>query len=183
MICTNYYMNINELKEKYTKAHEAYLKHKDTNGTNNIEAQFIPEALNWLKKIRPTSTFIVNNDNFMNYLGIDIFEITADGSVFSIDLKICIHCKNDEVLCDGWKHTGNTFYKATDVKINYMFLFINEDNYILLPFKSVANNIPPNEECFYMRRDLYKTTSKFILDTKPYRRRIKDYRGERKYEH
>ena len=165
-------MTINELKDKYKKAHEIYLKYKDVNKTNNTEALFIPEALIWLKKIRPTSTFITNNDNFLNFLGIDIFEITANGEVYTIDLKTCIHCKNDEVLCDGWKHTGNLFYRATDVKINDMFLFINEDNYILLPFKDVANNIPPNEECFYLKRDLYKTTSKFLLDTKSCRKLI-----------
>ena len=174
-------MNITQLREKYKNAHEAYLKYKDTNQTNNIEAQYLPEALAWLKKIRPTSTFIVNNDNFMNYLGIDIFEITACGSVYTIDLKTCIHCKDDEVLCDGWKHTDNLYYKATDVKINDMFLFINEDSYILLPFNSVANSIPSKEECFYLRRDLYKTTSKFILDTKSYRRIKDDRRAEENF--
>lgn len=165
-------MTLNELKDKYKKAHEIYLKYKDVNKTNNTEALFIPEALTWLKKIRPTSTFIANNDNFLNFLGIDIFEITANGEVYTIDLKTCIHCKNDEVLCDGWKHTGNLFYRATDVKVNDMFLFINEDNYILLPFKDVANNIPPKEECFYLKRDLYKTTSKFLLDTRSCRKLI-----------
>ena len=169
---------LKDLKEKYNKAHEAYLKYKDTNGTNNIEAQYTDEALNWLKKIRPSSTFILNNDNFLNYLGCDIFEITSDGKVYTIDLKICVHCKNDEVLCDGWKHSDNIYYKATDVKLNDMFLFINEDNYILVPFNSVAKNIPPKEECFYMKRDLYKTTSKFILDTKLCRRR-KEQRNDK----
>lgn len=35
-------MTINELREKYEKAHSAYLRHKDTNGTNNVEAEFLP---------------------------------------------------------------------------------------------------------------------------------------------
>lgn len=174
-------MTINELKDKYSKAHEAYLKYKDINKTNNTEALFTPEALAFLRKIRPSSTFTLNNDNFLNYLGVDIFEKTASGEVYTIDLKICIHCKNDEVLCDGWKHTGNVFYKATDVKVNDMFLFINENNYILLPFKSVANTIPPIEDCFYLKRDLYKTTSKFILDTKLYRRIKYDRRADKDF--
>ena len=44
-------MNVIELKEKYKKAHEAYLKYKDTNGTNCIETKFLPEVLAFYKSI------------------------------------------------------------------------------------------------------------------------------------
>jgi hypothetical protein len=43
-------MNIIELKEKYKIAHEAYLEYKDTNQTNNIEAQYIDEVKSILQK-------------------------------------------------------------------------------------------------------------------------------------
>lgn len=168
-------MTINELKEKYEKAHQAYLQYKDTNVTNNVEAQYMPEVLVWLKKIRPTSTFILNNDNFLNYLGVDIIEISITGDVQTIDVKICQYCEKDDVLCDGWKHSDNIYYKATDVKVNDYFLFVNKDNYIIVPFKEVEKNIPKKEDCFYMKRDLCKTTLKYIFDTKHCRR----YKDER----
>jgi len=167
-------MNINELKDKYNKAHEAYLKYKDTNKTNNTEALFIPEALAFLQEYKPNSKFIVNDDNFLNYLGGDILEVTVDGKIKIWDIKICQHFENFEVLCDGWKHSDNIYYKATDVKINDYFLFMNKDYFIVLPFRTVENNIPPKEGCFYMKRDLYKTTMKFVLDTKYYRKYYKE---------
>lgn len=163
-------MNIIELKEKYKIAHEAYLKYKDTNGTNVVETQLLPEVLAFLQEYRPYSKFIVNDDNFLNYLGVDIFEITVDGKVKTWDIKICQHFENFKVLCDGWKHSDNIYYKATDVKINDYFLFVNKDYFIMLPFRTIENNIPPKEGCFYMKRDLYKTTLKFVLDTKYYRK-------------
>jgi len=51
---------------------------------------------------------------------------------------------------------------------------MNKDYFIVLPFRTVENNIPPKEECFYMKRDLYKTTMKFVLDTKYYRKYYKE---------
>ena len=44
----------------------------------------------------------------------------------------------------------------------------------MLPFRTVENNIPPKESCFYMKRDLCKTTLKFVLDTKYYRKYYKE---------
>ena len=167
-------MTIPQLKEKYKYAHEAYMKHKDTNRTNNVEAQYLPEVLAFLQEYKPNSKFIVNDDNFLNYCGCDIFEITSDGKVKTWDIKICQHCKDFEVLCDGWKHTDNIYYKATDVKLNDYFLFVNKDYYIVLPFRTIEYNIPPKEACFFMHRDLYKTTAKFVFDTKYYRKYYKE---------
>ena len=171
-------MTINELREKYEKAHSAYLRHKDTNGTNNVEAEFLPEVLDFLQEYKPNSKFIVNDDNFLNYCGCDLIEVTSDKKVKLWDIKICQHFENFEVLCDGWKHSDNIYYKATDVKLNDYFLFVNKDYFIVLPFRTVEENIPPKERCFYLKRDLYKTTSKFVLDTRYYR---KYYTGRHYY--
>lgn len=167
-------MNIKELKDKYYKAHEVYLKYKDTNQTNNIEAQYMPEVVAFLQEYKPNSKFIVNDDNFLNFIGTDIIEVTPDGKVKLWDIKVCRHLENFEVLCDGWRHNDNIYYKATDVKINDYFLFINKDYFIVLPFRTIENNIPPKEECFYMKRDLYKTTLKFVFDSKYYRKYYKE---------
>ena len=174
-------MTIPQLKERYINAHNAYLEYRYTNKTNNTEAQFMPEAIAFLKEYHPQSRFIVNNDNFLNYCGCDIIEVSADNKVFIWDLKVCKYYKDFNVLCDGWKHSSDNilYYKATDVKLNDFFLFINADNFIVLPFDTVENNIPPKEDCFFMRRDLYKTTSKFVLDTKYFR---KYYKERKKYD-
>ena len=167
-------MTLNELKDKYNKAHEAYLKYKDNNRTNSIEASYLPEVVAFLQEYRPDSKFIINDDNFLNYLGADVLEVTVDGKVKIWDIKICQYLENFEVLCDGWKHTDNIYYKATDVKLNDYFLFVNKDYFIVLPFRTIENNIPPKESCFYMKRDLYKTTLKFVFDTKYYRKYYKE---------
>ena len=176
---TNYNMELTEIKDKYNKAHEYFLKHKDFNGTNVVEAQLLPEVLAFLQEYKPNSKFFVNDDNLLNYCGIDVFEITSDGKVKTWDIKICQFQKEFNVLCDGWKHSDNIYYKATDVKLNDYFLFVNADYFIVLPFRTIENNIPPKEACFYMKRDLYKTTLKFIFDTKFYRKYYKKRkRGE-----
>lgn len=167
-------MDLNDLREKYNKAHEAYLQYKDTNGTNNVEAQFLPEVLSFLQEYKPDSKFIINDDNFLNYIGGDLLEVTVDGKVKIWDIKICQHFENFEVLCDGWKHSDNIFYRATDVKLNDYFLFVNKDYFIVLPFRTIEDNIPPKEDCFYMKRDLYKTTLKFVLDAKYHRKYYKE---------
>lgn len=164
MICTNYNMNINELKEKYTKAHEAYLKHKDTNGTNNIEAQFIPEALANLQKQFPNGTIITVPDCFLNYAGAD-FIVSIGNHLYTYDLKVCQHLQGTEVMIDAYKHDkqGN-WYNALDDKLNDYFIFINADNLIIVPTNYIRKRIPPKEQCFFLTRDLYKTTMKAVID-------------------
>lgn len=167
-------MNLQDLKDKYNKAHEAYLKYKDTNKTNNTEQQYMPEIMLFLKEIKPNSTFIINSDNFLNFLGVDIIEQTSSGTVFTYDVKVCQYQEDFNILCDGWKRNGNEYYKATDIKINDYYLFLNKSYYIIIPTKYIDANIPSMEKCFYMRRDLYKTTSKFILDTNYIRKYYKE---------
>ncbi len=157
-------MNINELKDKYNKAHEAYLKYKDTNQTNNIEAQFLPEVLEYLKETLNGYTIIVVPDCFLNFLGCDI--IASKGErIILYDLKICQHLYNTEVMIDGYKHdTKGNWYNALDDKINDFFIFVNHDNIIVTTAKAIRNRIPKEEDCFFLRRDLYHTTKKAIID-------------------
>lgn len=163
-------MEINELKEKYAKAHAAYLKHKDTNQTNNTEALFIDEAVKCLKG--QNNNVITVPDCLLNYLGID-FIVESGSFVTTYDLKVCQHLNGTEVLIDAYKHDnyGNWFC-ALDNKINDYFIFINADNIIIVPFKTIRNKIPPMEECFFMKRDLYKTTKKAIVDLSDCRKLI-----------
>ena len=165
-------MNINELKDKYNKAHEAYLKYKDINKTNNTEALFIPEALKCLQSQFPNDTIITTPDCFLNYIGID-FIVARENALFSYDLKVCQHLHNTEVLIDAYKHDENgNWFCALDNKANDYFMFINADNIIIIPAKIIRNKIPQIEDCFFMKRDLYKTTKKAVIDVKDCRKLI-----------
>lgn len=157
-------MNIIDLINKYKYAHEAYLKHKDTNCTNNIEAQFIPETLENLKKQFPNGTIITVPDSFLNYVGADFIVQNMD-HLYIYDLKVCQHLHGTEVMIDAYKHDkqGN-WYNALDDKLNDYFIFINADNLIIVPTNYIRKRIPPKEECFFLKRDLYKTTMKAVID-------------------
>ena len=159
-------MTINELREKYNKAHSAYLKYKDTNKTNVTEAQFLPIILQYKKQIFGEKDIMFMPDCFMNYLGADI--ITSDGSV--IDIKVCQYCRGTEVLIDAYSKPNN--HKTTEDKINDFYIFINHDNIIIVRREDIEKLIPPIEKCFYMKRDLYKTKLKAIVDTKSIRKLI-----------
>lgn len=163
---TNYIdMNsINDLKDKYAKAHEAYLKYKDTNKTNNIEAQFMPEVLAYLNESLKGYVIIMIPDCLLNFLGLDIIAVRNE-RIITYDVKICQHLHNNEVMVDGWKHDkqGN-WYNALDDKLNDFFIFVNNDNIIVTTAKAVRNRIPPESECFFLRRDLYHTTKKAVID-------------------
>lgn len=156
--------SINDLKDKYAKAHEAYLKYKDTNKTNNIEAQFLPEVLAYLKETLNGYVIIVLPDCFLNFLGIDI--IASKGErIMLYDLKVCQYLHNNEVMIDAYKHDkqGN-WYNALDDKLNDFFIFVNHDNIIVTTAKAIRNRIPKEDDCFFLRRDLYHTTKKAVID-------------------
>ena len=159
-------MNLNELREKYNKAHSAYLQYKDTNGTNNVEAQFLPIILMYKKQIFGDKEIMFMPDCFLNYLGCDI--ISSDGNVY--DLKVCQYCKGTEVLIDAYSKPDN--HKSLDDKVNDMFIFINADNIIITNRCDIYKLVPPIEDCFYMKRDLYKTKLKAVVDTKSIRKLI-----------
>lgn len=163
-------MELKELKEKYNKAHQAYLEYKDTNKTNNVEAQYLPEIASSLKEIFPTCNIMILGDNILNYLGVDV--IIDDGkSQMFIDVKVCQYCHNNEVIIDAYKHDNKgNWFPATDVKLNNWFCFLNADNIILVPSSFVK--IPPIEECFFYKRDLYKTTMKATINLSGIRRRV-----------
>lgn len=159
-------MTINELKEKYNKAHSAYLQYKDTNKTNNTEAQFLPIILLHKDEIFGNKEIMFMPDCFMNYLGADI--ISSDGAVF--DVKVCQYCRGTEVLIDCYSKPNN--HKTTDDKINDFYIFINHDNIIIVRREDIEKLIPPVEKCFYLKRDLYKTKLKAVVDTKSIRKLI-----------
>ena len=157
-------MTINELKDKYEKAHEAYLQYKDTNGTNNVEAQFLPVLFMYKKQIFGDKDVIIIPDSFLNYLGVDF--VASDGTTY--DLKVCQYCKGTEVLIDAYSKPNN--HRSIEDKINDYFIFVNADNIIITPRKEIEKIIPPVEKCFYMKRDVYKTKLKAIVDTKSIRK-------------
>ena len=159
-------MTINELREKYEKAHSAYLRHKDTNGTNNVEAEFLPILFMYKKQIFGDKDVMIIPDSFLNYLGSDF--VTSDGVTY--DLKVCKYCKGTEVLIDAYSKPDN--HLSVDDKINDFFIFINSDNIIITSKDEIRKLVPPVEECFYMKRDLYKTKLKAIVDTKSIRKLI-----------
>lgn len=153
-------MNITQLREKYKNAHEAYLKYKDTNQTNNIEAAFIPEILKAMNR----DLFVVP-DCLLNYLGADLVDLKTG---YTYDIKVCQHLHGTEVMIDAYKKNEI----ALDSKINNAFVFLNADNIIIVPFKYVYDKIPPREECFYLKRDLYHTTLKAVIDVKDCRKLV-----------
>ena len=159
-------MTINELREKYENAHSAYLRHKDTNGTNNVEAEFLPILFMYKKQIFGDKDVMIMPDSFLNYLGCDF--VTSDG--VSYDLKVCKYCKGTEVLIDAYSKPDN--HLSVDDKINDFFIFINYDNIIITRKEEIRKLVPPVEKCFYMKRDLYKTKLKAIVDTKSIRKLI-----------
>lgn len=148
-------MVITELREKYKKAHETYLKYKDTNHTNNIEQQYMPEILSLL----PLKHLYTTPDCFLNYLGVDLIDLDT-GKTF--DVKICRHLTGTQVMIDAYKKG----YKAVDCKINDYFVFLNSTNCIVATSDTISRLIPPETECFYLKRDLYQTTKKAIVDLK-----------------
>ena len=160
-------MEINQLREKYNKAHSAYLQYKDTNGTNNVEAQFLPVLFMYKKQVFGDKDVIVIPDSFLNYLGVDF--VASDGTTY--DLKVCQYCKGTEVLIDAYRHDdkGNWFC-ALDNKINDFFIFVNNDNIIIVPTKEIIKKIPSIKDCFFKKRNLYKKTKKAIIDVKDCRK-------------
>ena len=161
-------MELNELKEKYNKAHDAYLKYKDTNKTNNIEQQFLPEIMECIKKNFPNSEAMIMGDNILNYLGVDVI---IDGGKMIADIKVCQHCNGNNVIIDAYKHDENgNWFPAYNNKLNNWFIFLNADNIIFVPASFIK--IPPIEECFFFNRDIYKTTLKANIDLSNVRKRV-----------
>lgn len=156
--------SINDLKDKYAKAHEAYLKYKDTNKTNNIEAKFMPEVLAYLNESLKGYVIIMIPDCLLNFLGLDIIAVRNE-RIITYDVKICQHLHNNEVMIDAYKHDkyGN-WYCALDDKINDFFIFVNADNIIITTAKAIRNRLPKEEDCFFLTRDIYHTTKKAIID-------------------
>lgn len=161
-------MTIQQLKNKYKNAHQIYLKYRYSNNTNNIEVQNAPEIKKVLSEFFPNSVIIPNNDNFLNYIGID-YIIYYKEKVITVDSKICNNVQENKVMIDAFKKDidGN-LVKATEFKVNDFYLFKNYDNFHLVSVKEIENlmnkeDVQP-KDCFYLSRDLYKTTMKYIAN-------------------
>ena len=64
-------MKARDYKNKYNKAHSAYMRYKDTNGTNCVEAEYLEEAIKTLQTMFPGFSIITVPDHVLNYLGAD----------------------------------------------------------------------------------------------------------------
>lgn len=162
-------MDLNELKLKYQTAHRAYLNYKDINKTNNIEAEFVEKLKPYHKQIFGTEDISYLPDCFLNYVGVDYID-PKTGKTW--DLKVCQHLHGTEVLIDAYKHdkAGN-WYNALNDKINDLFIFVNADNIIIVNADDIRNRIDQGGlETFFMKRDIYQTTKKAVIDLRGIRK-------------
>lgn len=164
-------MNLLELRNKYQKAHDTYLKYQHTNKTNDIEASNMPLILSWLSELSPSWNFIETPDCLLNYIGIDIIGTYKD-KLSTYDVKICNgdgrgnRLTGNNVLVDVLKkdNKGNWHYAFED-KINDLFIFKNADYLFLVNAETIMKKISSldESELFFMPRDLKQTTKKAII--------------------
>lgn len=153
-------MNIHKLREKYAKAHAAYLRHKDTNKTNNIEAKFLPMAEEFLRanfdEVMPVG------DCLLNYLGGD-FIVRKGGDTYTVDLKVCQGYSGFHVMVDARRKDENGNWEhALNNKVTDLFLFINKSAIMLVPYQIIYDKVAKlrDDEMFHLNRDLYHTALK-----------------------
>lgn len=159
-------MNITDLRKKYEKARGAYLKHRYTNKTNNIEAEYIETAQKFLEKYY--DIVLSTPDGFLNYVGSDFIAL-KDGVAYVIDLKVCQFYYDFDVLVDAKKKDENCeWIDALDMKINDLFLFINHDHILLVDKDIIQKKLADvkDDDLFFMHRDIYHTTKKAVLRLK-----------------
>ena len=163
-------MKLEELKERYNYAHKAYLKYKNINNTNTVETQESDFITNQLKNIFKDSIIIKNNDNFLNYLGID-YIVVRNNRTITIDSKICNAYKDNKIMIDAYRKDENGEWEiATNQKINDLYLFKNQNRIYLIPTNQII--IPSRKDCFFLKRDLYNTTMKAVIDTSSIKNKI-----------
>ena len=169
-------MKLQDLKERYSYAHKIYLKYKDINNTNTVETQESDFITNQLKSIFKDSVIIKNNDNFLNYLGAD-YVVVYNNKIITIDSKICNAYKDNEIMIDAYRKYENGEWEiATNQKINDLYLFKNQNRIFLIPTNQIV--IPPRKDCFFLKRDLYHTTMKAVIDVFSINNKIIRYIGE-----
>lgn len=155
-------MKLEELKERYNYAHKVFLKYRDTNNTNIVEIKESDFMTNQLKSIFKGSTIIKNNDNFLNYLGVD-YIVIYNNKIITIDSKVCNAYKDNKIMIDAYRKDEDGEWEiATNQKINDLYLFKNQNRVFLIPTNQII--IPPRKDCFFLKRDLYNTTMKAVID-------------------
>lgn len=156
-------MNIQQLFEKRQKARTAFLRHRFTNETNNVELANNELAKKFLKNY--FDEVYSTGDSFLNYLGADYFCVKDDVS-FTVDLKVCKNCPSTNIMIDVYKHDGDEWYSVMNSKLTEFYLFLTQDYFILLNREQMIQVLSKvkDEDTFFLPRDLYKTTKKAIID-------------------
>ena len=163
-------MKLEELKERYNYAHKTYLKYKNINNTNTIEEQESDFITNQIKSIFKDSIIIKNNDNFLNYIGID-YIVVRNNRIITIDSKICNAYKDNKIMIDAYRKDENGEWEiATNQKVNDLYLFKNQNRIYLIPTNQII--VPQRKDCFFLKRDLYNTTMKAVIDTSSIKNKI-----------
>lgn len=172
-------------------ASRTFDENRDTNGTNNIEKQYMPLAKKWLLK---HFIFALSTGNSKaNRLGEDFSvwepqDDELDGKKLEVDLKVCQYEESNRVLVDvrRKKDCYDKDYQVLneDVKITQLYLFINSSFIFLVPAEVVNDKvwkIANSDELKIMKKDKHKTTLKGYINIEPedcYR----DYKGNLCYE-
>lgn len=153
-------MNNKQLRDRYCNAHAIYLQYRDTNQTNNIESEFLPQAREFLKKYFDMVVDV--GPGFLNYSGVD-FIVNKGEETFTVDLKVCQHLEQFYCLVDARKKDENlNWVNALDTKISDYFLFINKHFIFLVHYSILYEKIEKlrDDQLFFMKRDLRQTTKK-----------------------
>lgn len=164
-------MNITEIRGKYHAAKDAFLRHRYTNQTNNIEKEYEEMSMEFLKRYFPEVKKTGNS--LTNYLGADFICWDEDENAVLVDQKTCVGLEGMNVLVDAWKKKDkyDKTYPifALDNKATEYFLFINKSILALVPFEVIYEKTKqvPKSDCFFMERDIYQTTKKAIITLSP----------------
>jgi hypothetical protein len=82
-------------------------------------------------------------------------------------------------MIDAYRKDENGEWEiATNQKINDLYLFKNQNRVYLIPTNQIT--IPPRKDCFFLKRDLYHTTMKTVIDVFSINKKIIRYIGENK---
>lgn len=160
-------MNITETRGKYALAKDAFLRHRFTNGTNAVEKAYENMSIEFLERYFPEVK--KGGNKFPNYLGIDFICFDGDEEPVFVDQKTCVGLEGLQVLVDAWKRRDkydNDYSEfVMDNKVTEYFLFINKSIIALVPFEVVYEKTKtvPKNECFFMKKDLYRTALKAVI--------------------
>lgn len=157
------YMSIQRLYEKRQKARAAFLRHRFTNETNNVELANNELAKKFLKNY--FDEVYETGDSFLNFLGADYFCV-KDDTAFTVDLKVCKNCPLTNIMIDVYKCDDDEWHSVMDNKLTEFYLYVTQDYFILLDREQMIQVLSKvkDEDTFFLPRDLYHTTRKAVID-------------------